>query len=127
MLADAGYLNGKAIASLQNKGVEVYCSANREDAHDERKYDYRPPKERSKKVRELRDPDLIAMQEKLSTPEGKAIYKQRARTVEPAIGIMKEAMGFRGFMLRGLEKMSGEWTLMCHAFNLKRLHTHMRT
>ena len=127
MLADAGYLNGKAITSIENKGIEVYCSASREDAHDERKYDYRPPKVRNKKVRELRDPDLIAMREKLSTPEGKAIYKQRARTVEPAFGIIKEAMGFRGFTLRGLAKMSGEWTLMCHAFNIKRLHTQMGT
>jgi transposase len=127
VLADAGYLKGKAITSLQDKGIEVYCSAHREDAHDERKYDYRPPKEGSKEVREFRDPDLIAMREKLSTPDGKAIYKQRARTVEPVFGIIKEAMGFRGFMLRGFEKMSGVWALNTHACNNKRLHTLMRT
>jgi transposase len=127
VLADAGYLKGTAITSLQDKGIEVYCSAHREDAHDDRKYDYRPAKKGSKEVREFRDPDLIAMREKLSTPDGKAIYKQRARTVEPVFGIIKEAMGFRGFMLRGFEKMSGEWALITHACNIKRLHTLMRT
>ena len=92
-----------------------------------RKYDYRPPKEGGKKSREFKDPRLIAMREKIATAEGKTIYKQRARTVEPVFGTIKEAIGFRGFMLRGLEKMSGEWALITHAFNIKRLHTLMRT
>ena len=126
VLADAGYLNGKAISSVEAMGIEVYCSANQEDAHDVRKYDYRPPKEGGKKAREFKDPRLLAMREKIATAEGKAIYKQRARTVEPVFGTIKEAIGFRGFMLRGLEKMSGEWALITHAFNIKRLHTLMR-
>ena len=122
VLADCGYLNGKAIESIEGKGIEVYCSAHQEDAHDERKYDYRSPKEGSKKKLHLRDPRLIEMREKIATAEGKAIYKQRARTVEPVFGTIKEAIGFRGFKLRGLEKMSGEWALVCQAFNVKRLH-----
>jgi hypothetical protein len=122
VLTDAGYLNGKAIGTIERTGIEAYCSAHQEDCHDERKYDYRTPKDGEKKKRHLKDKRLIAMRDKLATKEGKAIYKQRARTVEPVFGTIKEAIGFRGFMLRGLEKMSGEWALVCQAFNVKRLH-----
>jgi len=62
------------------------------------------------------------MCDKLRTKEGKALYAKRNHTVEPVFGIIKEAMGFRGFSLRGKEKVSGEWTLVCLAYNLKRLH-----
>jgi hypothetical protein len=126
VLADAGYLNGKAIETIEEAGIEVYCSAHQEDCHDERKYDYRLPKDGQKKKRHLKDKRLIAMRDKLATKEGKRIYKQRARTVEPVFGTIKEAIGFRGFMLRGLGKMSGEWALVCQAFNVKRLHKMIR-
>jgi hypothetical protein len=59
---------------------------------------------------------------KLFTPAGKAIYRLRKCTVEPVIGIIKETIGFRQFSLRGLEATAGEWSIMCLAFNLKRLH-----
>ena len=62
------------------------------------------------------------MRDKLRTEEGKALYGRRNHTVEPVFGIIKAAMGFRGFSLRGKEKVSGEWTLVCLAYNLKRLH-----
>ena len=45
----------------------------------------------------------------------------RKSTVEPAFGIMKAAMGFRQFLLRGHDKVNLEWTLVCTAYNLKRL------
>ncbi len=95
VLADAGYLNGKAIETIEEAGIEVYCSAHQEDCHDERKYDYRPPKDGQKKNRHLKDKRLIAMRDKLATKDGKRIYKQRARTVEPVFGTIKEAIGFR--------------------------------
>jgi hypothetical protein len=47
----------------------------------------------------------------------------RKQTVEPVIGIIKEVMGFRQFSLRGLPAVTGEWGLVCLAFNLKRGHT----
>lgn len=62
------------------------------------------------------------MRDKLRTEEGKALYGRRNHTVEPVFGIIKEAMGFRRFSLRGKEKVSGEWTLVCLAYNLRRLH-----
>ena len=64
----------------------------------------------------------VKMASKLITKAGKAIYRLRKCTVEPVIGIIKETIGFRQFSLRGLEATAGEWSLMCLAFNLKRLH-----
>ena len=54
---------------------------------------------------------------------GRALYKLRQQTVEPVFGMTKSAMGFRQFMLRGVSKVSTEWTLVCLAYNLRRLHT----
>jgi len=54
-------------------------------------------------------------------PDGKRIYARRASTVEPVFGIIKAAMGFRQFLLRGMEKVHIEWGLVCLAYNVKRL------
>jgi len=62
------------------------------------------------------------MKHRLKTVAGKAIYAKRKATVEPVFGIIKAVMGFRGFLLRGLESVTGEWKLACIAWNLKRLH-----
>ena len=68
-------------------------------------------------------PLVQRMQHRLSTAEGKAVYKLRKHTVEPVFGIIKHVLGFRRFSLRGREKVSLEWTLVCLAWNMKRLHT----
>jgi hypothetical protein len=65
---------------------------------------------------------LVKMACKLQTAIGRLIYGLRKSTVEPVIGIIKEVLGFRQFSLRGLTAVSGEWCLVCLAFNLKRLH-----
>ena len=52
------------------------------------------------------------MAHRLSTIEGRAIYGKRKSTVEPVFGIIKSVMGFRQFHLRGLDDVSGEWTLV---------------
>jgi hypothetical protein len=122
VLADAGYVNGDAFDRLEQEGVEIYCSVHREDAHNERRYDYRPEKVSGREVKEPTDERLVAIRDKLRTEEGKALYGRRNHTVEPVFGIIKAVMGFRGFSLRGKEKVSGEWTLVCLAYNLKRLH-----
>ena len=54
---------------------------------------------------------------------GELIYLWRKCKVEPAIGIIKEVLGFRQFSVRGRVAAGGEWSLVCLAFNLKRLHT----
>ena len=121
-LLDAGYVDAEAIERVQESGIELYVSVHREDAHSERNYDYRPKKQSERPTKAIKDPRLLEMRDKLRTEEGKALYAKRNHTVETAFGIIKAVMGFRGFMLRGLEKVSGEWTLVCLSQNLKRLH-----
>ena len=58
----------------------------------------------------------------MATKEGRAKYKQRQQTIEPVFGIIKEALGFRRFSMRGQGKVALEWTLVCVAYNLRRLH-----
>ena len=122
VLADAGYVNADAFERLEQEGVEIYCSVHREDAHSERHYDFRPKQASERSIKKVTDTRLEVMGEKLRSEEGKAIYSKRNHTVEPAFGIIKEAMGFRSFSLRGKEKVAGEWTLVCLAYNLRRLH-----
>ena len=62
------------------------------------------------------------MRHRLNTREGKAIYARRKSTVETVFGIIKQVQGFRQFLLRGLDSVSGEWSLVCIGWNLKRLH-----
>ena len=50
------------------------------------------------------------------------MYRLRQQTVEPVFGIIKEALGFRRFSLRGVAGVDLEWTLVCLAYNLRRLH-----
>ena len=61
------------------------------------------------------------MAHRLDTAEGKQLYGLRKQTVEPVFGIIKQAIGFRRFLLRGQEKASLEWTLVTTSYNLKRL------
>ncbi len=63
-----------------------------------------------------------AMVHRLSTREGKALYARRKSTVETVFGIIEQVLGFRQFLLRGLDSVSGEWCLVCIGWNLKRLH-----
>lgn len=122
-LADCGYVDKEVFQRLERERPELdlYVSVYREDAHAERRYDYRPP-DKIKPPKPVVDPVLLAMADKLKTPDGKVIYHQRACTVEPVFGILKAVLGFRQFLLRGLKKVSGEWNLVCLAYNLKRLH-----
>jgi transposase len=122
-LADCGYVDKEVFSRLKRERptLNLYVSVHREDAHAERRYDYRPL-DKIKHPKPIIDPVLLAMADKLKTPEGKAIYRQRACTVEPVFGIIKAVLGFRQFLLRGMRKVSGEWNLVCLAYNLKRLH-----
>ena len=61
------------------------------------------------------------MRQRLATEEGRALYRLRKMTVEPVFGIIKSVLGLRQFLLRGAEKVRGEWTLVCLGYNLKRL------
>ncbi len=62
-----------------------------------------------------------AMAYRLRTPQGRALYALRKQTPEPVFGIIKSVLGFRQFLLRGLDGARGEWRLVTMAWNLKRM------
>jgi len=62
------------------------------------------------------------MKRKLQTGAGRAVYAARKTIVEPVFGQIKEARGFRRFLLRGLAKVRGEWALVCLTHNILKLY-----
>ena len=120
VLADSGYVNADAIEQLEKQNVDVYVAVSRLENHDQRRYDFRPKSE-PKPGRPIKDPRLLKMREKLQTDDGRRRYAKRKQTVEPVFGVIKSVMGFRQFLLRGLEKVNGEWSLVRLAYNVKRL------
>ena len=119
VLADGGYVKAEVFERIEKRGIEAYVAISDEEQNI-RRYDYRPPKER--KLKTVKKPQLVKMREKLQTEEGRKIYAKRARTVEPVFGIIKAPMGFRQFLLRGVDKVRIEWDLVCLAYNMKRLY-----
>jgi transposase len=70
------------------------------------------------------DPTPVeAMAYRLKTPEGKQLYALRKQVPEPVFGIIKSVLGFRQFLLRGLDQVRGEWSLVSMAWNMKRMFT----
>jgi transposase len=115
---DAGFFSAANINFMDGLGIEAYIATGREAHHQDLnvllgKMPEAPASEASPKEK---------MAYKLSTEIGRAVYRLRKCSVEPVIGIIKEIMGFRQFSLRGLIKVTGEWCLVCLAFNLKRMH-----
>ena len=115
---DNGFFSAGNIAGMEARGIDPYIATGREAHHKNwRTYFAEQP---------VAPPDdaspTIKMAYKLQTEIGQAIYRLRKCTVEPVIGIIKEVLGFRQFSLRGLAAATGEWCLVCLAFNLKRLH-----
>jgi hypothetical protein len=98
--------------------VEPFVAPRRQER---REYDFRPLKEKAEEP--INDPYFQTMREKLDSEEGRRLYALRKQTVEPVFGTIKQALGFRQFLLRGLQKVSGEWELVCLAYNVKRLFT----
>jgi hypothetical protein len=121
VLADTGYAKIAVFEQLEADGIDAFVAVSRQESHDQRHYDYRAEAVHQKPGRVIKDPCLVAMREKLRTENGRAQYAKRKQTVEPVFGIIKSVLGFRYFHLRGLEKVNGEWSLMCLAYNLKRL------
>ena len=116
---DTGYFSANNIAGLEARGIDPYIATGRSPHHQGWRaffLDNPDPLPDAASVKEQ-------MAYKLRTEIGKALYRLRKSTVEPVIGIIKEVLGFRQFSLRGLFAAGGEWTLVCLAYNLKRLHT----
>ena len=119
VLADSGYATGSEVSQLAGRGMEVLVATGAEGQR--RQHDFRPePPEQTAK--EPQADWIKSMQEKMALPEHRAHYRLRKQTVEPVFGIVKQAMGFRQFLLRGLEQVEGEWALVTLAYNCRRLH-----
>lgn len=112
--ADAGYFSESNVNYLAQRGIDGYV-ATRRTKHTEEP-DSAPrgriPKDATAKQR---------MARKLRTKKGRAAYAKRKQTVEPVFGQIKEARGFRRFLLRGLEAVRAEWRLICLGHNLLKL------
>jgi transposase len=121
VLADSGYVNEKQVEALESDDIDVYMATGAESKQRRRKYDYRPNKAAKKETQKVKASWLMRMKSKLETETGRALYARRKQTVEPVFGIIKHCMGFRQFLLRGLEKVTGEWQLVTTAYNFKRL------
>ena len=125
VLADTGYADADRMERLEKEGMELFIAVRKGDNQGQRRYDYRLTSmlEKAKIEAQIppKDPRLAKMQEKLRTPEGRKKYNKRKETVEPVFGVIKAAMGFRQCLMRGIEKVSGEWSLVTLAYNFRRL------
>ena len=120
VLADTGYANGDAVADLEKREIDPLVAVA--GGGGRRAHDFRPTPP-PKPEKEPKAPWLVKMKARLQTDAAKAKYKLRKQTIEPVFGIIKQAMGFRQFLLRGIEKVRGEWQLVALAYNCRRLHT----
>jgi len=118
LLADAGYFSADNVEKCETDDIIPYIAGSRQ-RHNALLM------ERFTKPEPLTGPadPVTEMNHRLKTIAGKAVYAKRKCTVEPAFGIIKAVMGFRQFLLRGLDQIAGEWNLVCMAYNIKRLHT----
>ena len=112
--ADAGYFSSKVIEKLYTLGIEPFIPPDKVP-HSVAL----PPAPRGRIPQALSPIDR--MRRKLRTKRGRRRYALRMKTVEPVFGQIKQGRGFRGFLLRGLEKTRGEWQLICTGHNLRKL------
>ncbi len=125
VLIDSGFYSAAAVATAEapladgTPGPTIYSAVNRTGHYrtvvDLEKRDDPPKPPASATPREC-------MVHRTSTKAGRETYQQRQQTVEPVFGIIKAAMGFRQFLLRGKAKVNLEWSLVSLAYNFRRLH-----
>jgi hypothetical protein len=116
LLADNGYFSEGNVNACAAAGIVPVIAMGREAHHPslgERFAEDPPAPENPTPVE--------AMRHRLQTKEGKKRYALRKQTPEPVFGIIKSVLGFRQFLLRGLENVRGEWKLVTMAWNLKRM------
>jgi len=125
VLADNGYLNEEEVRQLEgdeaDPQMKVLISVHAEDKQLRRKHDFRPRPSSSQAPPVIRSEFVREMKERMTQEEARKIYRLRKQTVEPVFGIIKRCMGFTQFHLRGRPKVTGEWTLVALAYNMKRL------
>lgn len=124
VLMDSGFYSEAAVKAVEGSGegalknVQVLAAAERHK-HAQRSADLEIKPEPEALPQDA--PFIEQMRWRLQTSAGRKAYDQRKSTIEPVFGIIKEAMGFRRFSMRGLKKVNLEWTLVSLSYNLKRL------
>jgi len=116
LLADNGYFSEANVEACAAAGIDPLIAMGREAHHPSlgERFAEPPPQPQG-------PTPLAAMGHRLQTPEGKRLYALRKHTPEPVFGIIKSVLGFRQFLLRGLDRVRGEWTLVTMAWNMKRM------
>ena len=115
LLADAGYCSDVNLEAIADTTIDAYIST-RKQKHGERPGPCpRGPLPKTATV-------IDRMSRKLHAKTGAAVYAARKGIVEPVIGQIKQARGFRQFLLRGFEKVQGEWSLVCTTHNILKLY-----
>jgi transposase len=116
VLADNGYFSEKNIETCVAAAITPLIAAGREEHHPDWRERFTEP------VPLVAEANPVEkMKHTLKTRAGRALYGLRKQTVEPVFGIIKSVMGFRQFLMRGLDNVRNEWTLVCLAWNLKRM------
>ena len=118
LLADAGYCSDANLAAVADTPIDAYIST-RKQTHGERPGRPGPCPRGPLPTTATR---VDRMSRKLHTKAGAAVYAARKAIVEPVIGQIKQARGFRQFLLRGIEKVQGEWSLVCTTHNILKLY-----
>jgi transposase len=112
--ADAGFFSEENVAYVEHKHVDGYIATQ--------KIKHSQPVATAPRGRIPQNATIAErMARKLRTVRGRATYSRRKQIVEPVFGQMKEGRGLRRFLMRGLDKVSGEWDLMCLTHNLLKL------
>jgi transposase len=106
--ADSGYLSEANLAALQERGIEGYVATGR-------------AKDPAAETGKTGGPLTQAMRKKIADGGFETPYRLRKQIVEPVFGQIKQARGFRQFLLRGIEKVRAEWAMICTAHNLTKL------
>jgi transposase len=116
LLADSGYFSEANVVACAAANIEPLMATGRQPHHPswQERFAIAPPAPAN-------PTPVEAMAWRMRTPQGKELYALRKQTPEPVFGIIKSVMGFRQFLLRGLDRVRGEWSLVTMAWNIKRM------
>jgi transposase len=117
LLADSGYLSTANVERCEAARIEPLIALGRQCHHVGWRQRFAPAPSAPPKAAT----PLERMAHRLKTPAGRDLYALRKQTPEPVFGIIKSAMGFRQFLLRGLPNVQGEWNLVTMSWNIKRM------
>src|ERR1700688_1193022 len=117
LLADNGYFSEANVMACTAANIEPLIATGRQPHHPSWRERFAAPPPAPENPTPVE-----AMAWRLRTPQGKQLYGLRKQTPEPVFGIIKSVMGFRQFLLRGLDRVRGEWSLVTMAWNIKRMH-----